>query len=142
MPWQGDAATSLRYRTDYLSNCSAICGAWFACARTAIVDCCRICVRTISDTAFATSASRMRLFAAPAFSDATPRLSIECSSRFCMAPINPRCVLTVSTAASSAEMNDSAPSALEGKAPEDVAHDDELKSILAEEAAQKTQKYP
>ncbi len=66
----------------YLRSWSAIWGDWFAWARTAIVACCRIWVRVISATAAATSASRMRLFAAPVFSDATPRLLIVDWRRF------------------------------------------------------------
>ena len=88
----------------YLSNCRAICGAWFAWANTAIVDCCRICVRTISDTDCATSASRIRLFAAPMFSADTLRLFTALLIRFCAAPRKPRCVLTSSIAASSCEI--------------------------------------
>ena len=42
----------------------------------------------------------MRLFAAPVFSEATPRLAIVLVRRFCIAPIAPRRVLTVSMAVS------------------------------------------
>ena len=61
-------------------------------------------MRVISETACAMSASRMRLFAAAVFSEATPRLFIAESRRFCSAPIDPREVLTLSMAESRMEI--------------------------------------